>query len=408
MKIAVVSMDTRGGVQPYVALALGLSKAGHELRAIAPMDLAPMFERAGIATAALSASVEDIVRSTNATEKGALASIALSARELPKRIVTITREALAACEGVDVITGGIGGMVVARGVAEKIGARFIETHLQPVGASTDAYPGALFASVPSWMGSIGVRASHWLSEQAIWMPFEGAMRKARSEVLGLRGSAKKQNALPVLYGFSPKVVPVPASNEQRRIVTGYWFLPADAAWKPSAELDAFVNKGGPLVSIGFGSMSNEDPARITELVAGAVRSVGARAVLLSGWGGLSLRSEGDLFCADALPHDWLFARMNAVVHHGGAGTTGASLRSGAVSVVVPFTMDQPFWGSRVEALGVGPTPIPRKKLNRDNLSRALERALTDRAMQRRARELGEAIRSEDGVGNAVRVFDELR
>jgi UDP:flavonoid glycosyltransferase YjiC (YdhE family) len=130
-------------------------------------------------------------------------------------------------------------------------------------------------------------------------------------------------------------------------------------------------------------------------------------VLLSGWGGLSLRSERDLFSAEALPHDWLFERMNAVVHHGGAGTTGASLRSGAVSVVVPFTMDQPFWGSRVEALGVGPAPIPRKKLSRDALARALERALTDRAMQARASELGAAIRSEDGVGNAVRVFNEL-
>jgi len=80
---------------------------------------------------------------------------------------------------------------------------------------------AEFASVPSWMGSAGVRASHWLSEKAIWMPFEGAMRKARREALALRGEAKPSLGSPVLYGFSPKVIPVPTSTEQRRIVTGY-------------------------------------------------------------------------------------------------------------------------------------------------------------------------------------------
>ncbi|MFO0563178.1 MAG: glycosyltransferase [Polyangiales bacterium] len=409
MKIAIVSMDTRGGVQPYVALARGLCEAGHEVRAIAPADLASMFEGSGASIATLSASIESVVRGTSATEKGALASIALAARELPKRIGTFTREALAACEGVDVITGGIGGMVVALSVAEKVGARFVETHLQPVGASTDAYPGAMFAGVPSWSGALGMRASHWLSEQAIWLPFAPLMKRARREVLGLSGAARAHLGQPVLYGFSPRVVPVPAAGEgqRARIVTGYWFLPAPAAWRPSPELEAFVSAGGPLVSIGFGSMSSDDPAKVTELVASAVRSVGARAVLLSGWGALREVSGGDLFCAEAIPHDWLFAKMKAVVHHGGAGTTGASLRSGAVSIVVPFTMDQPFWAARVEQLGVGPTPIARKKLDRDSLARALDRALSDRAMQARASELGEAIRGEDGVGNAVRAFNAL-
>ncbi len=100
--------------------------------------------------------------------------------------------------------------------------------------------------------------------------------------------------------------------------------------------------------------------------------------------------------------------MRAVVHHGGAGTTGAGLRAGVPSIVVPFTMDQPFWASRVHALGVGPKPIPRPKLTRASLAAALRSAVTDDAMAERARALGEKVRAEDGVANAVARFGELR
>ncbi len=105
--------------------------------------------------------------------------------------------------------------------------------------------------------------------------------------------------------------------------------------------------------------------------------------------------------ADALPHDLLFPRMAAVVHHGGAGTTGAGIRAGVPSLVVPFGVDQPFWASRVVALGVGPRPIPRRRLTRALLADGLRAAVGDRAMADRAAALGELVRAEDGVAAAV-------
>jgi UDP:flavonoid glycosyltransferase YjiC (YdhE family) len=186
-------------------------------------------------------------------------------------------------------------------------------------------------------------------------------------------------------------------------VTGYWPLPAGEAWRPPAGLEAFLALGGPVVSIGFGSMASEDPGGLTSLVRAAVRAAGVRAVLLAGWGGLGEQSSGDeLYSAPALPHDWLFPRVAAVVHHGGAGTTGAALRAGAPAVVVPFTMDQPFWASRVAALGVGPTPIPRRRLDPARLAAALRQAVEDGAMRARARALAGLLGAEDGVGEAVR------
>ena len=110
---------------------------------------------------------------------------------------------------------------------------------------------------------------------------------------------------------------------------------------------------------------------------------------------------------ESCPHDWLFPRMAAVVHHGGAGTTGTGLRAGVPSIVVPFMGDQPFWASRVAALGVGPQPIPRGRLSADSLAYALRVAVEHAGIRARAAALGEKIRAEDGVGNAVRVIEKI-
>jgi UDP:flavonoid glycosyltransferase YjiC (YdhE family) len=114
-----------------------------------------------------------------------------------------------------------------------------------------------------------------------------------------------------------------------------------------------------------------------------------------------------VFMVDAVPFSWLFPRVAAVIHHGGAGTTAAGLRAGVPSVVIPFFGDQPFWGRRVADLGVGPEPIPRRVLTADRLVQAIQRAVTDRAMRQRAADLGVRIRAEDGIARAVAVVGRI-
>lgn len=109
----------------------------------------------------------------------------------------------------------------------------------------------------------------------------------------------------------------------------------------------------------------------------------------------------DVYRIDSVPFDWLFPRMTAVVHHGGAGTTATGLRAGVPTVVVPFFGDQHFWGWRVEELGAGPKPIPRRKLTVERLTSAIQEAITNKEMQSRAASLGQQIRAENGVANAV-------
>jgi sterol 3beta-glucosyltransferase len=139
----------------------------------------------------------------------------------------------------------------------------------------------------------------------------------------------------------------------------------------------------------------------------AIRQSGQRAVLATGWGGLSTSEVPDtIHILQSAPHDWLFPQCLAVVHHGGAGTTGAGLRAGKPTIICPFFGDQPFWGKQVFELGVGTRPIPQKQLTVANLSQAIQAVAQDTAMQQRANALGKKIRAENGVIQAVEVIRE--
>jgi UDP:flavonoid glycosyltransferase YjiC (YdhE family) len=216
----------------------------------------------------------------------------------------------------------------------------------------------------------------------------------------------RRQRYPILYGFSPTVVPKPADWGERIHVTGYWFLERPSDWQPPADVADFIRSGPPPVYVGFGSMGNRDPREVTEIVLDALDRCRQRGVILTGWGGLSRADLPDnVFGIESMPFDWLFPRMSAVVHHGGAGTTSAGLRAGVPSVIVPFFADQPFWAERVCRLGVGPGPVHRKRLTAERLARAISIAVNDSRMRDRAGEIGERIRGEDGVAAAVHFID---
>jgi UDP:flavonoid glycosyltransferase YjiC (YdhE family) len=149
-------------------------------------------------------------------------------------------------------------------------------------------------------------------------------------------------------------------------------------------------------------MITRHAGQLLDRVLAALAQTGQRAVLLSGWSGLDLTDlPPSIYPVDSIPHEWLFPRMAAIVHHGGAGTTAAALRAGIPSIVIPFTSDQPFWGWRVYHLGAGPKPIPYHQLTPIRLAQALNLATTNLIIQHQAANLGHRLRTEDGVTRAV-------
>ncbi|MFV0131737.1 glycosyltransferase [Streptomyces sp. HMX87] len=140
--------------------------------------------------------------------------------------------------------------------------------------------------------------------------------------------------------------------------------------------------------------------RLSELVAAAVKRAGVRAVVQAGWAELSC-CGADVLAVGDIPHDWLFPRTAAAVHHAGAGTTAAGLRAGVPAVPVPDMADQPFWASRLYRLGVAPRPVPFQNLTAEALGDAITACLSEPAHGRRATELAAGIAAEDGAASLL-------
>jgi UDP:flavonoid glycosyltransferase YjiC (YdhE family) len=257
----------------------------------------------------------------------------------------------------------------------------------------------------------GYNASTYrIAEQSVWHWFRPAINRWRKENLGL---AKQPfwgyfgetgtSRIPILNGFSPHVVPRPPDWGEHVHITGYWF-PKDENWQPPDNLRKFIEAGSPPVFIGFGSMPVRNRTHTTAIILEALKESGLRGVLHSGWARIGNDDLPDhVFKIDYAPYGWLFPQMAAVVHHGGSGTTAFGLRAGVPSIIVPFLLDQFFWGERIFNLGVGPKLIPHQKLSIAKLAEALTIATTDTAMGQRAAVLGEKIRIEDGIKKTLEI-----
>lgn len=410
MRITLFAAGSRGDIQPCMALSKGLREAGYGVHLAAPQDFAAFARQHGVDFRPLRGDVQQIMASDEGRRLMATAGAnpLRTMRAMRKLVAPVilgmAADACAASRDADALL--CLGVLSAFGhtIAEALRLPLIQIEPTPL------LPTRAFAA-PSWpvqrnWGRLHNTLSGVLMLEAVWWwyrPFVDAFRRG----LGLPayGPARFLRGLqrtPLLGLYSPTVIPHPADWPDSVQVTGYLFLDAEGGWQPPPALAAFLAAGPPPVYIGFGSMAGREPEQLAGLVLAALAQCGQRGVLLTGWGGLAATAVPDrVFVLDAAPHGWLFPQMAAVVHHGGAGTTAEGLRAGVPNVIVPFAFDQPFWGARVQELGVGPAPVPQKQLTAERLARAIDRAVTDGAMRQRAAAVGAAVRSEDGLLDAV-------
>jgi UDP:flavonoid glycosyltransferase YjiC (YdhE family) len=212
----------------------------------------------------------------------------------------------------------------------------------------------------------------------------------------------------ILCGYSPLLITRPADWNARIRITGSWIPGPLEGWQPENELVEFLQAGPAPIYIGFGSASSYQPVATVEMVAEALAQIGQRAILLVDPDAYRTHKLSDtLYLTTGTAHDWLFPQMQAIVYHGGAGTTAASLRAGVPALVVPFIAEQKFWGTQVARIGVGPRPISRMQLTAPRLARALQTLLHNSAMRRRAREIAAHLRYEQGVAQAIQAINTL-
>jgi sterol 3beta-glucosyltransferase len=419
MRITIPTTGSRGDVQPYVALGVGLRARRHEVCLATHADFESFIRCHGLDFYPLEQGGQTLQASDTGDRMMRSGANALAfLREFTELRRPLLHHMLhgcwRACRGADVILATNTEFLLAEAVAEREHLPVVWTSLQPV-APSRFRASCLF---PPWPGvlpgaSVYNLATHAVTGWGTWLLLRSALNRARRDVLGLPpvplyGPVASFVAPRLcLDGYSAVVVPPPPDWGGHHHVTGYWFLDPDPGWQPPPGLIDFLAVGPPPICVGFGSMHDRDAARVTKIVVGALERSGQRAVLLSGWGGLRTMPASDrLFPVASAPHDLLFPQMAAVIHHGGAGTTAAGLRAGVPSLVVPFMADQTFWGRRVQALGVGPKPIPHDWLGVENLAQSIHRMVTDSAMRRRAADFGAQIRAEDGVGRAADLLEQ--
>ncbi len=416
MRICVVALGTHGDVRPLLALAEGLSRAGDQVVFATHRFFEEMVADRGLAFRAVEVNPRAVIDSSFG--RGWVSSgtnLLLFMRDFRQLALSfgreLTEDCYRACRDADVIVTGLLSYFATWNLAQRLEVPLAAAFLQPA-TPTRHLPSVFFNELP---GPAPVRrtynyASHRLVEFLLWRVLRPSTNEMRAELLDLPAVPRKhtfaanlRNSL-VLYGFSPAVLPRPADWAESVHVTGYWFLNDDGdGWQPDAALKRFLADGAPPVYVGFGSMSSHREEDLTGIVFTALRRCGLRGVLATGWGGLTpAQLPPDMLMLDWVPHDWLFPRTAAVIHHGGAGTTATALRHGVPQVVVPFFGDQQFWGRRIHELAAGPRPVPRRRLTADRLADALRAAATDPAVRIRAAELGARIRAEDGVSAAVR------
>lgn len=415
MRLTIVAFGTRGDVQPAIALGKGLQAAGYDVQLAASLTMRDWVQSHGLDYVPLSVDIHALMNSEGGqawveSGRNQFNEIRHMKNMLHEHGWPAIQEMWALCQQTDVMISGFTSMTFVQSMCEKLNKPHIMALLQPVHTTQDgrAIVTPFVASRPSRINKL----AGWIFEVMVWWLTSNMTNRLR-ETIGLAPSNRKAmfgalKTTPTLYGFSPSVVPLPADWPDSICITGYWFLDDDHDWSPPQDLLDFLDAGAPPIYLGFGSMSNRNPEQTVQMMLEALSQTGQRGIIASGWAGLQAQDLPEsAYLLDSAPHSWLFPRMAGVVHHGGAGTTAAALRANVPATVVPHFTDQPFWARRVYELGVGAKPIPRHKLTADKLANAIRTMVTDKAMQQRAAALGEQIRAEDGITNAVQLVQQV-
>jgi len=412
MKITIFCAGTRGDIQPLTALGVGLQRHGHRVTIATSRNFESFVAQAGIVYAPLTADYDRLMREApEMLESGmnVFRGSRIMVRHLSEMVSHWAIEGRAAAADADLVIGQGPTTVLAGSLAEALGIPVVQAQLQPMTPCTDIRPMVLPPLPGPVPGAVNL-ALYYTVRWFMWSLARPPVNNLLRRSLGLEpyswlGPLYRQPATRrrVLYGYSEHILPRSRDWSENIQVTGFWFLDAGDDWQPPDDLAAFLAAGPKPIYVGFGSMFPRDPIRITATVIAGIRKAGCRAVLASGWGGLAADDavrDPNIYLLQQAPHNWLFPRMVAAVHHGGAGTTAAAVRAGIPSLILPFITEQAFWSVQLEKLGVAAPRLNRKTVTADQFASGIG-SIQNRTMIEKAASLGQVIRAENGVETAI-------
>ena len=409
--VSILTVGSRGDVQPFLALGLGLQNAGFRVRIAANREHETLIRERGVDFVEIGPDPNLAFSKLVSNEKDTFR----------KNYVEIYTDwmrqwmlgGMAAAEDADII---LVGPVASVGfdVAEKLGKPCIQLDYMPT-RPTREFPNSSL-SIKHSLGGFINKQSTAIVEEVSWWASRKIFNRLRQGTLNLpphSGLASpqrrlRQRRIPVLGGWSQHVVAKPADWPEWVHVTGYWFLNSMEDWHPPASLVDFLIAGPPPIYFELGSLTVLVQETIRNVLRGLV-SIGCRTIANprdTDLSGIQL-SDKVFLTNESVPHSWILPRVRAAIVHGGPSTVAAVFRAGIPFQVLPIFRGHAFWGHRAKQLGVGLEPISSEKVRVPQITRAACRLLEDQSMRRKASELGERIREEDGVGRAVKVVQSL-
>jgi sterol 3beta-glucosyltransferase len=412
MKISILTTGTRGDTQPYIALGKELKELGHEVKVAAFENYKGLVEGHGLNFHPIEGDISKISKemAKSSIESDSPIKFFTSFRKMRPYIkdkqIAMQRDLFEACKEAEAIIYHPGA-AIGEFAGEHFSVPTILATPFPMAPSKE-YPALIFYHM-RWGKSANL-LTHKLFEKGFWMMVKSPIGQYWKEQFGelpknfVNPYTKEATAHHTsVMSMSQHVFP--QSNEQTKGL-GYWFLDEDlSSWQPPQDLVSFIESGKPPVYVGFGSIYDENAAETTKLVLESLRNAGKRGIIGMGWNTMEGMEEyEDMYFIESIPHTWLFPKMAGVIHHGGAGTTAAAFRTGVPSVVVPHGNDQFAWGKRTEELGVGSSPIPRKKLTVDNLTEGINKMLEMEIVEN-AIELGKKLQRENGARDTAHYID---
>eukprot|EP00835_Amoeboradix_gromovi_P006061 NODE_651_length_5520_cov_0.396975.p1 type:complete len:880 gc:universal NODE_651_length_5520_cov_0.396975:4567-1928(-) len=406
MKIVFLTIGSRGDVQPFISLAIRFQKDGHTCTIATHSEYKEWIISHGIDFKEVKGDPAQIMKLCINHSIFSIQFIREVFGTFREWLDDLLLSSYQACIGCDCIIES-GGSLAGIHISELLQVPYFRGFMMPWTRNT-LYPHPF--AVPTFkMGGRYNYSTYVLFDQMLWQIGYYVFDNFRTNVLGLKSKTYTNLNAPFLYGFSPVVVPSAPEWQDVAYVCGYWFLDSIIDYECPVDLLKFFDTKTPVLYIGFGSIIVDDPAELTNILFEAVKQANCRAVVCKGWSGRDnetvakeeLDYSSHLYIVDSIPHDWLFERVSAVVHHGGSGTTAAGLRSGKPTIIKPFFGDQFFWAQRVVDLGVG---LAIRKLTVERLSEAIVEATTSEVMMKKAAMLGQQIKQENGVETALKVF----
>ena len=418
MRVCIPVIGSRGDIQPFIGLGKGLQSHGHTVCIVSHPEYEGWVTSHGLEYRHAGGDPGALMKLAVEHRLFSPAFFRESVGKFRSWLDELMRQVYEGCYDADMIIEAPQTMAGIH-VAERLGVPYFRAFTMPW-TRTSAYPQA-FSVPPVDMGPSYNSMSYTIFDQVFWRATSGQVNRWRKHMLGLKPTdftKLNQAEVPFLYNFSEAVVPVPNDWDDHINVTGYWFLDTlQSEWQPPQELQDFLEKARKddkkIAYCGFGSIVVDNPEELSSNLYEAVKQADVRAIIAKGWSGRMSHKDGDeegekvhdaveppeeCFVVDSIPHDWLFPKIDIALHHGGAGTTGASLRAGLVTLIKPFFGDQFFWAQRVHKLGAG---MRVASLHTNDLVTALKKAVESRIMVEKASQVGERIRSEHGVENAI-------